>query len=77
MFRRGFYTACVLIWLVIAVRNHACEPPDCDREDCGTCGEAVWRKFSSTSINIRLNISIFSTGNACCALQVNFGKINF
>jgi hypothetical protein len=51
--------------------SRACEPPDCDRPDCGTCGKPIWISSRNNKLQV-LNLIILA--NACCNLLFFLSK---
>ncbi len=42
----------MVLCVVISQLVHACEPPDCDRPDCGTCGKYFLRILIVKHLNL-------------------------
>lgn len=49
----------------------ACQPPDCDHPDCGSCS-----KYSTVEPHPSLLVIRSLLGNACCTINFKYGKLN-
>ncbi len=47
---------------------NACEPPDCDRKDCGSCGNSCCNLdfFISEFIKLTKDLNYFQVFNSIC-----------